>query len=182
MADQPPTPPPAAQPPIDELPELTLSLRSFGSRRGSLESAAVTEEQERYFAPLLDARKRANNAKSRGQIIAAFEATHVLAQVDATLRAFAAERFTARPPARRAFEAELFEVAESFRQALQLLAERARESEVDERGGFGAWLDQLRATFRIADDSWLSMRAALDAQPSVTKRGLRWPRPGRGAR
>ena len=51
---------------LPELPELMLSLRSFGSRRGAPnESGALDEEQAQFFAPLLDGRRTAAQAISR---------------------------------------------------------------------------------------------------------------------
>src|SRR5690349_8165640 len=107
--------------PFDELPELMLSLRSFGSRRGHDESVALTDNQDRFFAPLLDCRRRAAQAISREQVVAAFEPRRLTALIDATLRAFASERFASRLPARRAFEAELFEIIAPLHEELQAL-------------------------------------------------------------
>ena len=190
----PPRPPPhpsaASHHPFDELPELTLSLRSFGSgRRSSAERQAVSEEQERYFGPLLDARRAAASARTREQVVAAFEPRRLTAHLEATLRGFAAERFPTRASARRAFEARLFEIIEPLRAALQLLDERATEmesttarvSEVAElHGRWEAWLAQLRVTFRVADDSWAPLCAALDELPRAPARPrVSWPG-GRG--
>src|SRR3954454_19075761 len=106
---------------FDELPELMRSLRSMGSRRAPPNDSPASEEQDRYFAPLLEGRKAAARAISRSQIVAAFEARRLAAAMSATLRAYASERFATRASARRAFEAELFEIIEPLRDALQLL-------------------------------------------------------------
>lgn len=153
---------------FDELPELTLSLRSLGSRRHASLHEGTVEQQERYFAPFLESRRRAASATERATVLAAFDARRLLAAVDATLRAFASQRFGDRPPARRAFEAELFEIAEPVREALQLLGARARDLESSTAGGQDAsepwrsWLGQLRVTFRVADASWPPLRTALE--------------------
>jgi hypothetical protein len=167
-------------PPFDELPELTLSLRSFGSRRRSSNDRTLDDEQARFFAPMLEARRAATAAVTRMQVVAAFDARRLGALVDATLRAFAAERFQTRPPARRAFEAELFEIAEPFRLALRELRELAEivagsgepASEFDQ---FTRWLEQLRVTFRAADAIWPLLGDALVATPppGLTKGGSR---------
>src|SRR5262245_53136376 len=103
-------------PPFQELPELTLSLRSFGSRRGQPDSdAAHGQDQERFFAPLLDARRRAAEAHSTEEVLAAFDARRLAAALDAAVRAFAGERSAARPAAQRALEAELLEIVEPLR-------------------------------------------------------------------
>lgn len=160
---------------FDELPELMLSLRSFGSRRGTVnESAALSEEQDRFFAPLLDSRRRAAQAASRGQVVAAFEARRLTALIDATLRAFATERFATRVAARRAFEAELFELVEPLREALQLLRGLAEAtpapSATTADEPWILWVEQLRIVFRVADSSWPPLRDALAASPPTSAR------------
>ena len=174
MADPPPS--------FDELPELTLSLRSFGSRgRNSRDGALVSEEQERFFAPLLHARRQAAGATTRVAVVAAFDAPRLLVLLDAMLRAFASERCGNRDAARRAFEAELFEIAEPLRTALQGLDARAREvAGHGEASGHGwtAWIAQLRTTFRVADDSWPALRSALGGKrPELKKGRFTWRRP-----
>ena len=164
-------------PPFDELPELMLSLRMFGSRRRAPNEHALDQEEARFFAPILDARRAAAVAVTRGQVVAAFDARRLGALLDATVRAFAAERFQTRPPARRAFEAELFEITEPLRAALRDLRERAElvaaarepEKEYDQ---FTIWLEQLRATFRVADATWSPLGDALlgTSVPETTKR------------
>lgn len=171
MSDEPPN--------FDELPELTLSLRSFGSRRRtSQESAVVSAEQERFFAPLLAARRQAALATTAAGVIAAFDAPRIYMSIETTLGAFAAERRGTRAPARRAFEAELFEIAEPLRDALQRLDERARDAgEKPEGERWIAWLSQLRVTFRVADDIWPPLHATLDRTPVDAKPRFAWRRP-----
>ena len=169
--------------PFDELPELMLSLRSFGSRRGSPnDEAALSEEQDRFFAPLLDCRRRAAQAISRGQVVAAFEARRLTALVDATMRAYATERFATRVPARRAFEAELFEIIEPLREALQELRGLAEgspgENTTIAEESWTLWLAQLRVVFRVADASWPRVRGALAASPTTPTRGRGKPSHG----
>jgi hypothetical protein len=155
-------------PPFEELPELTLSLRSFGSRRRGPNEDALDDEQARFFAPMLDARRAATGAVTRAQVVAAFDARRLGALVDATLRAFAAERFQTRPPARRAFEAELFELTEPLRAAIRELRDLAEfvvaaHEPAMEYHEFTRWLGQLRVTFRAADAIWPGLGDALIA-------------------
>lgn len=162
-----------------ELPELMLSLRSFGSRRGAPnESAAREEEQITFFAPLLDSRRTAAQAIARPQVVAAFDARRLAALIDAAVRELAAVRFASHASARRALEAELFEIVEPLRDALTVLASLAEAiplgqsaSVADEQ--WRIWLAQLRVVFRVADASWPAMREALASSPSVSASG-RW--------
>ena len=154
-----------------------LSLRSFGSRRGGHdESAGLIESQDRFFGPLLDCRRRAAQAITREQVVSAFESRRLTALIDATLRAFATERFANRLPARRAFEAELFEIIAPLHQELQALRRLAEVTMADE--SWALWLAQLRVVFHVADSSWPPLRGALAASPvpSAAGRG----RPSRG--
>ena len=162
-------------PPFDELPELMRSLRSIGSRRSwPNDAVAMEEEQQRYFAPLLDARLTASKALTRPQVIAAFDGRRITALIDATIRAFATERFAANAPARRAFEAELFEIVEPLRDALQSLrtladASGAADGSPELQSRWPLWLAQLRVVFRVADSSWPSLSEALTASPIDAK-------------
>ena len=162
-----------------ELPELMLSLRSFGSRRGSPnESGSLDEEQARFFAPLLDGRRTAAQAISRPQVVAAFDSRRLAALVDATVREFAAVRFATQAPARRALEAELFEIVEPLRDALTVLASLAEaipfgQSTPVADEEWSIWLAQLRVVFRVADASWPPMRDALASSPRAAASG-RW--------
>jgi hypothetical protein len=170
---------PDSIPPFDELPELTLSLRSFGSRRRLPNGQRVLEDEEaRFFAPMLDARRAAATAVTRVQVVAAFDARRLGALLDATIRAFAAERFQTRPPARRALEAELFELAEPLRVALRELRELAESvgaarEPAHEYEVWMRWLEQLRATFRAADAIWPPLGNILAASPAVDARKRR---------
>jgi hypothetical protein len=164
-------------PPFDELPELMLSLRRFGSgRRLPNETPALEDEQARFFAPLLDARRTAAKAVTRAQAIAAFDPRRLTAQIDATVRAFAAQRCGANAPARRAFEAELFEVVEPLRDALQSLRTLAEKPISDaSTEQWALWVAQLRVVFRIADTSWPALADALAPAPRAPA-ASRWRR------
>jgi hypothetical protein len=167
--------------PIDELPELMLSMRSIGSRRSlPNEQSALQEAQERYFAPLLDARRAAARALTRTQVIGAFDGRRITALIDAAVRAFAEERYAARAPARRAFEAELFEIVEPLREALRSLRDitdgsTPGEGSPEQLVKWTLWLAQLRMVFRVADSSWPALSAALASAPSAAARS-RWRR------
>jgi hypothetical protein len=166
-----------SNPPFDELPELMLSLRSIGSRRSQPTALPeMVEEQERYFAALLDARRAAAKAVTRAQVIAAFEGRRLTALIDASIRAFAAERFGSRASARRAFEAELFEILEPLRdqiQSLRAIAEKPAsvDGSPEQSAHWSLWLEQLRVVFRVADSSWPAVAGALASAPRASASG-----------
>ena len=165
---------------FSELPELMLSLRSFGSRRGAPnEPGSLDEEQERFFAPLLDGRRMAAQAFSRPQVVAAFDARQLAVILDAAVRQFAAARFATQAPARRALEAELFEIVEPLRDALTVLASLGEAILLGQNAGVAderwtLWLAQLRVVFRLTDASWPAMREALASASAAASTSGRW--------
>jgi hypothetical protein len=149
------------------IPELTAALRAFGSRRGHRSVRAhATRDQQRFFAPLLDARRQAVAAKTPGAAMAAFEAAALTTAFDTALRELAAERYGDNAPARRALEAVLIDLAEPLHAALERLREAATKATAsDDLRVWRAWTRQLSATFEAADRVWISMDAALDSSP-----------------
>jgi hypothetical protein len=151
------------------LPELTRTLRGFGSRRGSRGVRGnAHRDQQRFFAPLLDARRKAWGTREPAATIASFNAASLATAFEAILLAFATERHGDNGPARRALAAELIDLSEPLRDALELLgvvATAACDATEDLRL-WRAWATQLRATFETADRVWLSLDAALDASPT----------------
>ena len=165
---------------LPELPELMLSLRSFGSRRGAPnESGTLDAEQERFFAPLLDGRRAAAQAVSGPQVVAAFDSPRLAALGEAGVRECAAARFATQAPARRALEAELFEIIEPLRDALTVLASLAERIPFEQNARvadeeWALWLAQLRVVFRVADASWPALRDALASSPTTASPSGRW--------
>jgi hypothetical protein len=148
------------------LPELTRTLRAFGSRRGQLGTRGVAAaEQQRFFAPLLAARVAAIHAADVAAIVAAFDSRLIAAEVHRTLRAFVAERHAEAGPSRRALEAELLDLCEPLDVALASLGEAGREMSRagDDLRAWRAWTARLTATFETADRVWITLDAALDA-------------------
>lgn len=148
------------------LPELTRALRAFGSRRGHRASRASTQhDQRRFFAPLLDARRRAGAAVAPEDAIAAFDAVTLAESIDRALQEFAAERHTQPGPERRALEAELVDLTEPLRDALDALgiAGRGAAETPDDLRRWRVWAMRLGVTFEVADRVWMSLDAALDA-------------------
>ena len=150
------------------LPELTRALRAFGSRRGRRgvrESTAI--DQQRFFAPFLEARRKAGGAGQPAAVIAAFDAAALIAELEATLTEFAMERHGDYAPARRALHAELMDLSEPLRLALETLRIAATDamSSAEDLRGWRVWALQLRDTFEAADRVWLTLDVALDATP-----------------
>ena len=151
------------------LPELTRALRAFGSRRGHRSTrASASADQQRFFAPLLAARRSASAAISPPIVLDAFAAVPLSAALEEALSKFAIERHGENGPARRALEAELGELIEPLLGAIQVLGEAsARAAELpDDLRLWRAWAGQLRVTFEVADRAWLALDVALDASPT----------------
>jgi hypothetical protein len=147
------------------LPELTRTLRTFGSRRGQRgRRPNAAADQQRFFAPLVDARRAASKSSSPAETIAAFESAALTKSVDDALHRFAVERFGQNAPARRALEAELVDSSEPLHAALRLLAERAAEAKerAEEIRAWRAWSLSLRDVFEAADRVWVALDVALD--------------------
>lgn len=148
------------------LPELTRTLRTFGSRRGQRgRRPNAASDQQRFFAPLVDARRLASKSPSAAETIAAFESAALTRALDEALRRFANERFAQNGPARRALEAELADSTEPLHSALRTLSERASEARdrADELRAWRAWSVSLRNVFEAADRVWVALDEALDA-------------------
>lgn len=153
------------------LPELTRALRAFGSRRGHRGTRTLAAaDQQRFFAPLLEARRRASAAGPPLSVIAAFAGGQLAAELVAALEAFAAERYATPGPERRALHAELTDIAEPLILALRSLEEAAAgaSESIEDLRLWRAWSNQLRATFETADRVWLLLDIALDSAPFST--------------
>jgi hypothetical protein len=149
------------------VPELTRTLRAFGSSRGRRVApggrTTDASEQQRFFAPFLDARRAAGGAAGTGAI-EAFGRAALSEALAATLRQFATDRQPEPGPARRALEAELVDASEPLFDALAALresAEAALASPEDLRL-WRVWSAQLRMTFETADRVWIALDEALD--------------------
>ena len=148
------------------VPEVTRALRAFGSRRGQRSSRPMgSEEQHRFFAPLLLSRRAASLAMTPAEVIGAFDADVLSRALATALDRFAEDRFQASPPARRALIAELTDLLEPLEAALDELrnAARAATADLENLRSWREWAHAVRATFEIADRVWLALDGALDA-------------------
>lgn len=137
------------------LTEQTLPLRGLGSHRANPGS-----DHDRFYGPLLAARRAAEHAGTAADRVDAFDAPAIARALDRTLGAFAAERFPSEAPDRRALEAELRELAAPVHTALERLAGAAaatRAAPDDARFlRWRAWALVVRDVFAAADDAWLA--------------------------
>ncbi|MFL5574454.1 MAG: hypothetical protein ACJ79S_00565 [Gemmatimonadaceae bacterium] len=155
------------------LTEQTLALRALGSPR-----ARPGSDHDRFFGPLLAARRGAERAGCAVDRVASFDAPALRRTLTDTLRALAAERFPDTPPDRRALEAELRDLAEPLESALDRLAAAAdavRASGDDARfARWREWAGAVHDVFAAADAAWLAWLPALG--DSRGRRGRLWRR------
>ena len=154
--------------------EALAPLRGLGSHR-----AFPGAEHERFFAPLLAARRGVEVATTPEAQLAAVDAARLADTMRDTLAAFAAERYPDVPAERRAFEAALLDDAEALLRALARLEKsyrHAREAPADERfARWHVWARRLREVFARADVAWLAALPSL-ASPVAPRRAGFWRR------
>ncbi len=153
------------------VPELTLSLRSFGSRR-----AFPGPEHDRFFGPLLEARRRAERALGPAGVRSAFDAPSLRREIDGVLRSLAAARHPSRAPEQRALVAELLEAAAALFAVIDAMGVAQRSVEdsdgADRIARWREWSVMVNDLFVRADATWLSVHALLDSS-TPTRRGWR---------
>lgn len=145
------------------IPELTRPLRAFASPR------ALGGMHDRYFAPLLDARRAAKAAGRWQSRLTALDAERLEATMRATLGTFAAERFPQRAPDRRALAARLEDACADLLVALATLAGRQRHvhdapDDVARGELWDAWVAELRRVFAAADRGWEQVAPMLETR------------------
>ena len=160
------------------IPEIARGTRSFAS------PGALGGTHDRFFAPLLDARRAAQSAGRWQPRLSAFDAERLDAVVRGTLRTFAAERFPRSEPDQRGLSAELEDACTEFFVALDALgrcAQAVRDAPDDDARvhEWGAWLDALRAVFSAADRGWEEALYFLDENAAPRERRSRRHRRGR---
>ena len=144
-----------------ELPELTRTLRALGSARLGGTSQVL------FFGPLLDARRRAADARTAHARVRAFRAADLDRALERALERIVADWPDPRPPARRALRHELLERVSAYSSALRELDHLAARvldaSDVDQLEHWRAWTRQLVAVFQTADRTWLGIRPVVEA-------------------
>lgn len=152
-----------------ELPELTRALRALGSsRRGGTSQLLL-------FGPLLEARRRAADARSVHARVRAFGAADLNRALERAIERIVADWPDVRPPARRALRHELVERVGPYSAALRDLEQLAMAAiDAEEAGRLSAWRTwtrQLVAVFEAADRTWLAIRPVVEALPK--REGIR---------
>ena len=155
-----------------ELPELTRGLRALGSPRhsGAHHRPNVTSRlHSQFFAPLVDARRRAAEARTPAAAIHAFDVAVLRQELDRLIERIVVGWPDARPSARRALRTGLRERAESYALALESLRERAESAlsalEEQRLQAWRDWTSQLVSAFQAADRSWISLRTVIERLP-----------------
>lgn len=148
-----------------ELPELTRGLRALGSSRHGARALQTV-----FFQPLMDARRKAAEARDTEARIKAFDPRELARQLEKIVERIISEWPDMRPSARRAVRAQLQERVAPYAHALEELANCAgdlREAREPERlAAWRAWTLQLAVVFSCADRSWLSLQSAASSLPA----------------
>ena len=149
-----------------ELPELARGLRALGSSRDGRGGSM----QSQFFHPLIDARRRAADARTAPARVSAFDAGELAKSLERFLDRVINEWPDKRDSVRRALRAELRERSSPYFTALTRLAERATElraaDEPARLDAWRAWTSQLAATFQAADLTWVALRSAVERLPA----------------
>ena len=137
------------------LPELARTHRLLGSRRGGSADA-----QAKLLAPLLQARKRVEEARDLEARIEALPARALRERVSNALENIARDVYPASHPDRRGLEAELGEALMPFFAGLDALESAAQHfRSAPEASRFVAWRGWVVAVsnaFTLADSGWAS--------------------------
>lgn len=135
------------------VPELTRGLRSLGSLRGTPGPA-----HDRWFAPLLAARRAIAGISDAERQVALVDAAHIAQHLRRVMSEMAKELAPTHPAMQRAIEAALNEESEPVFTALERLALAAdvlRTSALDTRlVDWRRWVGALREVFVAADQAW----------------------------
>ena len=163
------------------VPELTRGLRSFAAPK------ALGGLHDRYFAPLLDARRAAKRATRWASRVSAFDAERLEATMRATVRNFAVERFPKSAPDKRALAAQIEDACEHLFATLAALgaeqsAVQAAADDQQREVAWRAWTTALQGVFSAADRGWEQVSKLAGTAPAVKRTALRRSRRAGGER
>lgn len=136
------------------VPELTRALHSLGSSRVGSDATA----QREFFAPLLDARRRAEESVGRPDIVAAFDADRLQRAFESYFEALAERSADERPAARRAFAALVEDASSAMTSAIEDVRRTGPAAAQPAAGArvtaWRAWSGSLLTLFGAADRCW----------------------------
>lgn len=143
-----------------EMPELTRGLKSLGSSRGT-----PIEAHDRWFAPLLAARRSVQGVSDPARQVALLDATSLAREVERAIAEIAATRAPGNAAEQRAIEAALEEEAESLFTAISIMGvsgDALLGGALDTRiADWRRWVETVRAVFAAADEAWGGISAEL---------------------
>ncbi len=143
-----------------DLPELARGARSVGSRRGGDPAT-----QARFFAALLEARRRAELQDTAEGKVRALDGAEIAARVTEFLGGIARARWPNELPEQRALGAELEECCEGMLTACSALSDAANvwfETPDQERlEAWRAWVVAAGRLFEASDRAWGRVAQAL---------------------
>jgi hypothetical protein len=146
------------------MPELTRGLRHLGAVRGS---AVLQAAHDRWFAPLLAARRAVADVSDPSRQIALMNAVALAEAMTRTIGELAATAAPGDAAERRALEAALEDEAEALFAALtraRLAGDAVTGGAEDTRlADWRRWVEAMRAVFAEADEAWLGVQDTLSA-------------------
>lgn len=135
------------------MPELTRGLKSLGSSRGT-----PVEAHDRWFAPLLAARRSVEGVSDPMRQVMLLEASALALEIERAIGEIAASRAPGDARERRAVEAALEEEAEAVFIAIagmKLAGDALGGGALDTRMvDWRRWVEAVRGVFRAVDDAW----------------------------
>lgn len=151
------------------LPEVARAMRAFGGARGARAGRdEIGEARQRFFSPLMQARRRLEGEGPLEWLVAGFDTAVLAERIRSAVGAIATERHPASPPHRRALEARLLDACDPLLDALVGVDAAARALlEGDDAQRFvrwRAWAERVRLLFANADRSWRVVAAILGGE------------------
>lgn len=148
------------------LPEVARAMRAFGGAREARAGRdEIGEARQRFFAPLMQARRRLEGEEPLEWLVAGFDTAVLAERIRGAIGVIATERHPASPPHRRALEARLLDACEPLFDALEGVDAAARAlQEGDDAQRFvrwRVWAERVRLLFASADRSWRVLAAIL---------------------
>lgn len=155
------------------IPEFTRGLRALGSRR-----SGAADAQGRFFAPMLQARRRLAEEGDLDSRLSSFRAPELGERLARALTELAASVHPRSGPDRRSLEAELRDEAFGLFAALQALDRAAgdyeRAAEQARFSSWRTWVGTVSQVFAAADRAWEGIARTLPPERSPGRRRRRW--------